>query len=249
MPNAEIQEILVEIEEKKKKADELATEFRRLYQESQEAYQDGNGELAKELSIQGHEAQDECKALNEEVTDLYEELRDLRRQAAEIGDLPQTVLQRMPVSFQKVATDTLNALPSRHVSGKLIERVSYSDEYIIGSSGNPIQANTHFDQVGNKPVIVLNKQTPDGFTNTESLQVAVAHEVGHVVYEMILSNEERADWFAVMNEIYAQLDNPDEDAEANKEEFARAYSRYFFDKDELKEKFPEEYEFFESLDF
>ena len=52
-----------------------------------------------------------------------------------------------------------------------------------------------------------------------------------------------------MNDIYAQLDDPDEDAEANKEEFARVYSRYFFDKDELKEKFPEEYEFFESLDF
>lgn len=237
MPEAEIQEILVEIEEKKKKANELALEFRRLYRESQEAYADGDGELAKELSEEGHDIQDECEALNAEVADLYEELKDLRRQAAEIGDLPQTVLQGMPVSFQKVVTDTLNALPSRHVSDKLIERVSYSDRYIRGSSGNPIQANSHFSQVGGKTVIVINRQTPQGFVSQDDMRIAIAHEVGHVVYRNFLNDDKRADWASS----FTHTDDDSEDS------FAQSYALYYVTKNSLAANYPQVKVFFDNL--
>ena len=236
LPNAEIQKILAEIDEKKKRADELALEFRRLYQESQEAYADGDGELAKELSEEGHEAQDECEALNEEVADLYRELRDLKRQTARISVLPQTALQGMPVSFQKAVTDTLNTLPARHVSAKLIERVSYSDRYIVGSSGNPIQANTNFNKVTGKATIVINRQTPTGFKSLGNVEIATAHEVGHVVYREILTDRQKANWNSNFNH-----------PKGPEESFAESYRYYYLNREKLAKDFPLAKIFFDQL--
>jgi seryl-tRNA synthetase len=76
-------------------ADEQATEFRRLYEESQEAYQNDEKGLAKELATQGHEAQDECEALNNQINALKQELKNQQNQVdslyAELRDINDTI--------------------------------------------------------------------------------------------------------------------------------------------------------------
>lgn len=252
MPDTEIQAILVKIEEKKKKADELAAEFRRLYRESQEAYTDGDGELAKELSEEGHTAQDQCTAINAEVKELYQDLKKLnakRRRLSSQATLPPMALKGMPPEYQNVVLETLKSLPAHHVSSELIDRTSYLDKYILGSSGNPVQGNTHFSEINEKATIVLNRQTPAGFVSKDKLKIATAHEVGHVVYRNILTDDQRAEWHLVMDSIYAPLDNPDEDEKVNEDEFARAYSAYQLDDSDWQREFAEEYDFFEESDF
>ncbi len=158
-------------------------------------------------------------------------------------------LKGIPPSFQQAITDTLKSLPARHVSDQLIERVSYSDRYIIGSSGNPVQGNTHFSKIDDKATIVLNRQTPTGFISKDKLKIATAHEVGHVVYRKILNDRQQVEWREVMDSIYASLDNPEEDEKANEDEFAKAYAAYQLDDSDWKKNFSEEYDFFEESDF
>lgn len=65
-----------EIDEMKVEADALAREFKRLYQESQDAYAGGQGAYAKQLSLEGHAKQAECEDLNRQVGRKIEELKE-----------------------------------------------------------------------------------------------------------------------------------------------------------------------------
>lgn len=75
------------IDELKAEADDLAEKFKLVFQEASEAYESGDGALAKKLSIEGKEAQSECEVLNERVKDLIgklqEELDELYAEADE----------------------------------------------------------------------------------------------------------------------------------------------------------------------
>jgi len=241
MPDAEIQEILSEIAAKKAKANESALEFRRLYRESQEAYADEDKELAKQLSEEGHETQDECEALNQEVKDLYEKLKGLNEQKKRLvraNVLPTMALKGIPPSFQQAITDTLKSLPSRHVSGKVIERMSYSGEYKENPvTKEPQQANTDFSVMGGKPVIRINKQTREGFTEIEDLKIAMAHEVGHVVYRKFVTDEQKADWAAS----FTHTRNDSEDS------FVQCYAFYYLYRDWLSKEHPRIKQFFDGL--
>ena len=79
------QEIHAEIEEKKNQALCLGDEFRRLYEESHEAYEEGDRELAKRLGNEGHKVQNRCERLNEEIAHLYDELKRLNARKAELA--------------------------------------------------------------------------------------------------------------------------------------------------------------------
>lgn len=240
MTNTEIQEILAEIGEKKRRSNELAAEFRRLYRESQEAYSDGDGELAKELSEEGHEIQNECESLNQEVRDLYERLKDLNEQnksSARTNVLSVMALVGIPPNFQQAIRDTLKSLPTQHVSAKLIERISYSDQYVKGESGFPIQAQSHFNLVTGKATIVINRQSPSGFTVLSDINTAVIHEVGHVVYRKILNENQRNRWMTEFTHRHGY-----------EESFAVSYWYYHSKCNELAKEFPTVKAFFDQFD-
>ena len=59
------------------RADMLAAEFKEKYEESTAAYVDGDRELAKELSLEGHALQEECEALNQQARLIRTQLNDL----------------------------------------------------------------------------------------------------------------------------------------------------------------------------
>uniref|UniRef100_A0A7V3JAA3 DUF1771 domain-containing protein n=1 Tax=candidate division CPR3 bacterium TaxID=2268181 RepID=A0A7V3JAA3_UNCC3 len=263
--DGEIREMLAEIEEKKSKADDLAAEFKHLYQESQDAYAEGDGETAKMLSEEGHDVQDECEALNREVTGLYEKLKalnrkkksllekadywhnlamteiekakSLRQQANELILLPQIALKGIPQEFQNAIIDTLKSLPPHHISDKVIERISYSGEYKLGSSGNPIQAQLVSPKTGGRLYIKINKQTPEGkWVNINRIKYAVAHEVGHVVYREILTDRQKANWSSSFNH-----------PKGPEESFAESYRYYYLNREELSKDFPLVKIFFDHL--
>lgn len=237
-------DLIAQAAECAERADELAEKFRRLFRESQEAYGEGDGELAKELSVEGHEAQDECKELNQEA-------KDLRQQATEVSDnLPLIALRGIPPIYQNAIFDALDSLPAEHISGELIDRISYSNKYIIldSNKGIPQQAKAMFP-INEKPYIVVNRQTPTSkFISIKDIRNAIAHEVGHVVYKEVLTRRQIRNWRDVLNEIYAPLDDREADLAANEEEFARVYSAYYLDDEKLTEYFSEEVSYVENLE-
>jgi hypothetical protein len=241
MPDAEIQEILTEIAAKKAKANELALEFRRLYRESQKAWADEDKELAKQLSEEGHETQAKCEALNEEVKGLYRDLKELnakRRGLFSQDNLPSMALRGMPSTFQEAVIETLKLLPSHHISAKLIERVSYSDRYVVNPQTKiPKQAELVSWKIGGKPYIRINRQTREGFTEIEDLKIAVAHEIGHVVYRKFLTDGQRAEWEASFK--HKKGDSEDS--------FAQCYALYYLRKEWLAEEHVMVKQFFDQL--
>jgi predicted nucleic acid-binding Zn-ribbon protein len=79
-------------------ADDLATTFRRLYAESVDAYESGDGELAAELAQEGHEAQDDCECLNIRCNELrsdkrllYQSLNRLNSQSDHLASEIETI--------------------------------------------------------------------------------------------------------------------------------------------------------------
>jgi len=136
---------------------------------------------------------------------------------------------------------TLKELPKKHTSDRLIERVSFSNEYVIGNSGNPIQAQAHFPLVAKaKATIEINRQKPEGMVDANALKTAITHEIGHVVYRFILTGEQKVVWQDTEDEIYEVDDE---------EEFARSYSSYTHEDHQWEDNFPEEYYFFKELGF
>ena len=71
------------IDELKVAADELADEFKDLYQQARDAYEADDRASAKAFSVEGHAVQAECEALNNEASELIEELRE---QTEQVGD-------------------------------------------------------------------------------------------------------------------------------------------------------------------
>lgn len=74
-----------DIDDLKEKANSLAQEFKRLFRESQDAYSNGQGALAKSLALDGKAKQSKCEDLNRQVRSKIEEMKrgvnDLYRQA------------------------------------------------------------------------------------------------------------------------------------------------------------------------
>jgi len=84
------------IDDLRAEARQLVQEFRDLYQQSQEAYGDGDGALAKQLSLEGREKQNECGEINEEVGERIRELRGLREK---LSSLNQEAKQKREEAF------------------------------------------------------------------------------------------------------------------------------------------------------
>lgn len=81
----------LDIDRLKSEADALAAEFKRLYQASRDAYNAGEGGLAKGLSLQGRAIQAQCEAVNAQWHGLLHTLSPLK---ADIDALYQAAQER-----------------------------------------------------------------------------------------------------------------------------------------------------------
>ena len=99
------------INQLQQKADIMAHKFRKLYRESQDAFIEGDGELAKSLSIEGREAQDECESFNDQTNRMRRELKNLQerisRRAGELNE-NETRIAELKVALQSMSRPRLS---------------------------------------------------------------------------------------------------------------------------------------------
>lgn len=187
-------------------ADEMASKFRRLYQESQDEFSFGNHEFAKELAEQGDKAEKECRRLNHEVRLLRREL-DARR--AEFRTLDsankkaerdwKTCISQLRVKNRETdvsgfehsvigddwaAEKFLDSFPQSIF--KVVEFVEYCDEPpdVEGTLG---YANKNLTDT-----MMSVRMFKGG--NEARLKRAMAEAIGSVVYQIFLSEELRKKW-------------------------------------------------------
>ncbi len=238
------------IDELKAAADNLAPKFRQLYQESQDAYAAEEKDLAKTFSLQGRSVQADCEALNEQANAMrrelkslldqinfyYDEAKDIQLKINEQRSLIQTLRPTRVSGFEQSGVmnnleieQLLDEFPQR-IFPK-IETMAY-DENLFWESATgklkirvPARGKTMAGKKGD--VILIGKQP--GRTaerRLKNFKEALSHEIGHIVYEHFLIDEQKADWYAWHQE--TQLDRfiSLEAIENDAEEFAECF-RFF----------------------
>lgn len=236
------------INELQEEANQLAPQFRRLFEQSQEAYRNEEKALAKSLSLEGRAVQAQCEALNEQANAMRQELKSLLDrinscygEAKEI----QLKINEQQSLIQTLRPTRINGFERSGVMNNLeieywldefpaavftkIETIAYDKnlfwESATGKVKVPARGKTMPGKKGN--VILIGKQiggTPE--KQLKSFKEALSHEIGHVVYEHFLIDEQKADWYAWHQE--TQLDKfiSLEAIENDAEEFAECF-RFF----------------------
>lgn len=205
-----------EIDRIQAEADALARKFRRLYRESQDAYEDGEGELAKEFSEEGHEAQEQCEELNEEANALRSELKELadeiaerrdeanhlreqitehKRSIEEIYAVPVCGFMKSGAITDRDVEDILDELPEK--LAKEVISISFHDS-VAGSITGVRLGKTSWEQRTGRAIIDVYCHPFKDVKETEELEEdyrkTVAHELGHVMFQRILTPEQRWQW-------------------------------------------------------
>ena len=213
-----------EIDSKKQEADSLAVEFRRLYGKSQEAYSNDDRASAKALAVEGHAVQDRCESLNVQVKNMCDKIKEasdgitalcteadeLKAKVQKLSEKRKEQNEREEVKNKTTSShfvsgfEDSNLITSAEINkflGELpskfldkIQSVRY-DEGIhwVGSSGKikvAAKGITEWDEKGGA-FIKIGKVSK---SNNQALEV-LSHEIGHVVYEHFVSDEQKAEWF------------------------------------------------------
>jgi len=192
------------------KADVLAHKFRKLYRESQDAFIEGDGELAKSLSIEGREAQDECESFNDQTNRMRRELKNLQerisRRAGELNE-NETRIAELKVALQSMSSrprlsgferSAIQPLNLEQFLDKLpqtafreIEEVDFFFEQAQSIEMGDKLGDTKWNPETGKASIRVYPHESD-YKGQE--HETVAHEVGHEVFFKLISNEEKAAW-------------------------------------------------------
>ena len=198
-----------------KEADRLAAIFRPMVQQSNEAYAAGQKEEAHEIAVERQRITAQSDALNKQANDLRDELANMPSVIAaarqELAALNARLTRLKPlrhiaidgfeqargVSAQVVTEELLPLAPRllRH-----IKRVTYEDkgqkDFAVGRTGskaeNPEQTTITlyptFLAIGLE-AMELEKEYRD----------TIVHEVGHVLFEWILTPPQRFEWGELYN--------------------------------------------------
>jgi len=75
---AELERLRPEVDALQRRANYFAVEFKEKHDEALAAYEDGDGELAKEYSMEGRELQELCEAANEQTSEARSALREVQ---------------------------------------------------------------------------------------------------------------------------------------------------------------------------
>jgi hypothetical protein len=256
------------IDELQGRANNLAIEFKRLYREASDAYTESDGALAKQLSAEGHRVQLKCEGLNAQANTLRIELRTLR-------DLIYVSRQRSKEATLEIAASRTQLRNSRatavrgfEASGLLgnlriecildsfpqpvfehVVSIEYQREiFAITPSGMKIPALGETAWTAQDTAIIkIAHQTgtvPDEVSVPYSS--AIAHEIGHVVYEKLISDHERAEWFVISEEAPSYLSTFGIEDEV--EDFAEAFRLFILQPIVLEQKDQRKYRYIKAID-
>ncbi len=243
-----------EIDRLQSRAETLAAEFRRLYEEASIAYEAGQGSLAKALSEAGHEAQDRCEAINAAANRYRRELKKLRQiyldyyQRTEDIDLEINELQKQISQERRnlVATFPSPQATERFLSRMpqaVLERIvilNYSRERVVGRSGNELAGRARYNPGLEGYEIEIYRHG-----KSENIRKTIAHEVGHVIFDEFLSGEERKEWeemYSSSNEFVSRyaIRSPEED-------FCACYAMFHLLPGWLEERHEKKYTFIKKV--
>jgi len=198
------------IDDLQEQADQLASRFRTLYRESQEAYLSGDGALAKALSIEGHYLQNECEALNEQANAMRKELRAildeienksqrLEEIRARIRGMPRPSIrgfEKSGIFDNQDVQRFLNNFPAKIF--QVIDSVRY--EHVFYRDRNDARVGSlHWNFRTGKAVIDIywhpsEEISLEDDTKRGDLKRTIAHEIGHIVFEKFMADTERWQW-------------------------------------------------------
>jgi Domain of unknown function (DUF1771) len=220
---AQVEVLRPQVDTLQNDADALAVQFKEKYDEASAAYENGDGELAKEHSLEGHEIQELCEAANQQTNELRSVLHNCRRKMLEhfdkakllereIHDLRER-LDRAQRRFehQRRNTETQRHFARSIVLSGLAEEEILSIRAVLGTF--PMVILQKLDRIiyspqmmrggYGRPITGRTRRFPGGkyfmelFGHdprfAERITDTVAHELGHIAFPL-LSAELRKEW-------------------------------------------------------
>lgn len=206
-----------EIKTLQMEADLLSRQFRNLYAQASAAYNSNQKALAKNLSSQGRAIQAECESLNRlanskrnELAQILENLELLRGKLSELKSSSAGYMRKSEefrgthvVNFEASGTikdfeveEFLDQLPQRVF--EKIKFVTFVDEGLFQQEGKlriPALGATFWGTDGTATIRVGRQPYKDAEGNRKAILATLGHEIGHVVHEKFLTEDQKATWF------------------------------------------------------
>ena len=241
------------IQELQTNADDLARRFRECYEESRRAFADDDGALAKALSLEGRTLQHECEQLNARANTMRTELKDafdhIQRTLSELKSVEITESAfRKKLEYTR-KTRVLGFNGQGDLDSLAVERildgfpqavfahvalVRYVPDLVQTTPRGlqiPARGKTAWDAADRAVVEIGNQRVRSLRDLVVNYSMAIAHELGHVVYENISSDHQKAEWFALCSTSKAPISL---NAIDEIEEFAEAFVLLHLQPDALK---------------
>jgi chromosome segregation ATPase len=256
------------IEQLQQQADVLARRFRKLYREAAEAYSDADGVLAKQLSIDGRAAQQQCQTLNHEANRLRQELKNTldeaersRQKASGLQSEITTCRDRLrfaratlvqgfedsEVLDNIVIEKLLDAFPQSILSK--VARVEHAAEIFeeTASKGTriPAIAETEWRNDGTAIIRIARVRGSSLERSIGKHSDVIAHELGHVVYEGFVDDHLKAEWYALRTHSLSFVSPRAVEDEI--EDFAESFRLIMLDPEALAEKDEQRYRFMSDI--
>lgn len=251
------------IRELSQEADRLAAIFRPLYQQSQAAYADGEGALAKELSDQAKPVEAQCRALNAQVQALRKEMDDVRdaiiAAKQQIGALNGKIqrydrLRHIAVDgFEQahyvsasIVGEELSILPARLL--RHIKRVTYAPRF--GPKGDVgLTANKEENPEQTTITLYLDLTSIERTKLEASYRHTIVHEAGHVLFDWVMSASQRFAWGVLYNNTLSEGGKfiTEYAARSRGEDFGECFHTYIHNPRKLWDYDQERYTFIDTI--
>ncbi|MFA7581467.1 MAG: hypothetical protein WCX99_00910 [Candidatus Paceibacterota bacterium] len=202
-----------QISELRIKADRKASEFKRLYEDAEETYENGDKEEAKNIAERGHSKEFDCRYLNSQIKSLCSEHKKLCR------------LHKTAIVFAKSARLNIRFLSEKTKKIDVIFVSGFKEEFLIREAldklpifiankirsikgmhkGAITKVSSGSERVGRikfvrgKYNIYCAEDPTFGLEENrkEFLWNNFFHEAGHVFWRSILHENERNDWESI----------------------------------------------------
>jgi hypothetical protein len=228
----------------KTEADSAAQKFRRLYSEASDAYNSDQKALAKSLSIEGKRAQAECESLNSQASALRGRLDSLKTEyesSFEAGKIGMREAKEAEISAKNARTTVidlgrsdggdeeavenfLDRLPQSVLQN--VRQIAYDENLAwVSPDGQTKVASrgmTEWLPGGDIHIRIGNQPRKRGLSPQDLINATIAHELGHVCYDK-LSDESKAEWFALHAETPADRFYTHDVFENDEEDFAECF--------------------------
>lgn len=198
-------ELQPRIDELSRKADELAAKFKRLYEESQARYEARDGSIAKELAMEGHDAENRCRRLNEEANSLRNELKGLweeyKNRKAEADKLERESAAH-EIAIRKVRRTRVRNFGESAIGSNLAVE-EFLDTFPQGLLKGVVSitysatASNKRGQMGYSKIFAFSGReitTIFPHEDADGLKMTIAHEIAHLVFFLFMSVQENKEW-------------------------------------------------------